>query len=464
MLNKLTRSTTTPFQAAFWPSVIIGSVLATVFYGLLRVPILAHPLLIRYALCHFVAVVSVYMFLISVSSLVHKAILVRQQRRLSSLATQALDSLVETAPDGPVLEKADWLSTLWKAQPTEICHSWFGRRVAELLSRQSKRGNCKMLEDDLKDLADRDADHQHESYGLVRIMTWAMPMLGFLGTVIGISDTLGQMDTTSLASGSQEAMDNLTAGLYVAFDTTAVGLVLTMATMFAMFGIGRIEVSLLQLIDSGSADHLHELLKQADEEKPQDVYHIESTVRLVSEQFLTAVERIVVKQAELWKESIAEAQSQWTTLTSSSSSTVSLALTNALDTSLSNHTKQLEKIQLDGASQIDARYQQWQTTLSEQSRTLHTHHGELVRQTQLLEQLIDKGEALRKVEDGLQQNLARLTDIDRFHEAAICLTEAVAVLGTQMERAGYIGRQRLRRVIAETQESHAESQQRRKAA
>ncbi len=32
--------------------------------------------------------------------------------------------------------------------------------------------------------------------------------------------------------------------------------------------------------------------------------------------------------------------------------------------------------------------------------------------------------------------LVRLTDIDRFHEVAVCLTEAVAVLGTQLEREG----------------------------
>ena len=49
----------------------------------------------------------------------------------------------------------------------------------------------------------------------------------------------------------------------------------------------------------------------------------------------------------------------------------------------------------------------------------------------------------------LQATLERLTDVDRFHDAAICLTEAVAVLGTQMERYGYLGRQPVRRKSAE---------------
>ena len=44
--------------------------------------------------------------------------------------------------------------------------------------------------------------------------------------------------------------------------------------------------------------------------------------------------------------------------------------------------------------------------------------------------------------------LQRLTNVDRFHDAAICLTEAVAVLGTQMERYGYLGRKPARQKSA----------------
>ncbi len=93
------------------------------------------------------------------------------------------------------------------------------------------------LEEDLRDLAELDSHRQNDSYGLVRIISWPCPCLDFSDTVIGISETLGQMDMKQLASGSQEAMNSLTAGLYVAFDTTAVGLVLTMLALFAMFGV-----------------------------------------------------------------------------------------------------------------------------------------------------------------------------------------------------------------------------------
>jgi hypothetical protein len=70
----------------------------------------------------------------------------------------------------------------------------------------------------------------------------------------------------------------------------------------------------------------------------------------------------------------------------------------------------------------------------------------MVRQTELLADLIHKGEQLQNIEEGLQQNLVRLTDIDRFHEAAVVLAEGVAVLGTQLERSGYLKPRMLRKI------------------
>jgi hypothetical protein len=277
------------------------------------------------------------------------------------------------------------------------------------------------------------------------MMTWAMPMLGFLGTVIGISDTLGQMDTKALASGSQEAMNSLTAGLYVAFDTTAVGLVLTMATMFVMFGVSRVETSLLGTLDETIANGLQGILSEKEEDNSKDIFQVEKTVRLVTDQFMMAMDRVVQTQAELWKGSMVEMQSRWSDLSTSAGNTLQSSLTQALDESLGKHAVDFTRAQQDGVAQLDARYQQWQTTLSEQTRTIHTQHESMATTMNLLRELVSKCDAFRSMEEGLQQNLSRLTDVDRFHEAAICLTEAVAVLGTQMERAGYIGKQAVRR-------------------
>lgn len=445
VFSKLFRSSSVPFVAPFWTSVLVGSALASGFYVVILKTPFSHPLLNRYVLCHAVAIVSVYMFMIALVSIVQKLIAVFVQSQLAVAGCRVLDELAASAANTSPIDNASWLGTLWKAQTTTLCQSWFGQRLEAVLSRQIARGSCRLLEDDLHELADKDADQQHESYGLVRMMTWAMPMLGFLGTVIGISDTLGQMDTKALASGSQEAMNSLTAGLYVAFDTTAVGLVLTMATMFVMFGVSRVEQALLGTLDDSIAKSLQGILSEPEEDNSKDFFQVEKTVRLVTDQFLVAIDRVVQTQADVWKGSIAETQTRWSELSSTAGATLQSSLTQALDESLGKHAIDFTRAQQDGVAQLDARYQQWQTTLSEQTRTIHTQHESMATTMNLLRELVEKCDAFRMMEEGLQQNLSRLTDVDRFHEAAICLTEAVAVLGTQMERAGYIGKQAVRR-------------------
>jgi biopolymer transport protein ExbB/TolQ len=424
---------------------LIGIPMAAIFYIALTRFGFEKTLLYRYAMCHLVAQVSVFMFAVALVSMILKLVQAKIESYRTSSSRRVLRDLVKSAPDESPVGAADWLEKVWFAQANSIKNSWLGQRVAEVVSRQTARGTCRHLEEDLKDLADKDADSQHDSYGLVRIVSWAMPMFGFLGTVIGISETLGRMDTKALASGSQDAMNSLTAGLYVAFDTTAVGLVLTMAAMFAMFVISSVETRLLTTIDREVNDNLQGLLCE-DDSQPKDIYRVEETIRLVSQQFVSVVENLVTKQAELWQSSIDTAQARWSTIAASATETSRDILSSALDSSLDRHIVKFEKTQTDGAAQLDARYQQWQTTLSEQARLMHAHQGELVRQTELLADLIHKGEQLQNIEEGLQQNLVRLTDIDRFHEAAVVLAEGVAVLGTQLERSGYLKPRMLRKI------------------
>ena len=106
------------------------------------------------------------------------------------------------------------------------------------------------LDDELKYLADMDAARQHDSYALVRIIIWATPMLGFLGTVVGITQALGDLDPKMLATSIQTAMDGLLAGLYVAFDTTALALSLSILLMFFQFFVDRVESQLLLMVDT----------------------------------------------------------------------------------------------------------------------------------------------------------------------------------------------------------------------
>ena len=453
------------FHTSIVSSVLSGTIACSLFYGLIYAGPLDYAWTRRYFMSHPVSVATMELFLIAFFALGLKWYQVIAQRAICERGCDSLNEISfnqkDLAENATGVQKAQWFETLWITQGRVVCESWFGQRVTATLQRQLKRRNTKHLDDDLQELAERDADQQHDSYGLIRIVSWAMPMLGFLGTVLGISQTLGVMDAKELASGSQESLNKLTAGLYVAYDTTAVGLVLTMIAMFAQFFISRSEMSILRLIDAKVSEALRLCLTEQD--NPTSSSEVESSLKLVANELINAVQSMVEKQAELWQQTIGNAHGHWQNLTSKSADTLQFALAGAIEgamikhaTSVAAHAEQITRIQSDGAAQIDSRWQQWQTTLSEQTRAIHHQQLQMNQQTELLSKLIEKHEAIREMEPPLQTvldqlseidhtTLERFTNVERFHEVAVCMTEAIAVLGTQLERHGFLGKQPVRR-------------------
>lgn len=63
---------------------------------------------------------------------------------------------------------------------------------------------------------------------IIRYIAWAIPSVGFIGTVLGIASSL------SLANNvvSQDGIDKVTSMLGVAFDTTLIALILSLVLMF----------------------------------------------------------------------------------------------------------------------------------------------------------------------------------------------------------------------------------------
>lgn len=62
----------------------------------------------------------------------------------------------------------------------------------------------------------------------IRYTAWAIPSVGFIGTVLGIAAALGYADQ----AGTPEGLKNVTDMLGVAFDTTLVALLLSIVLMF----------------------------------------------------------------------------------------------------------------------------------------------------------------------------------------------------------------------------------------
>jgi hypothetical protein len=94
----------------------------------------------------------------------------------------------------------------------------------------------------------------------------------------------------------------------------------------------------------------------------------------------------------------------------------------------------------------------FQAKLTEQIQATIEQQDAIQQLTRRILDLSENASVISAMEEPIQRVLHRMTDIDRFHDAAICLTEAVAVLGTQLERHGYIGRTAARRRPTEASE------------
>jgi len=68
-------------------------------------------------------------------------------------------------------------------------------------------------------------------YATIRYLTWAIPSIGFVGTVLGIGKAMKAMDATSSTEG--DSVVALAAdALHTAFDTTFVALILSLIVMY----------------------------------------------------------------------------------------------------------------------------------------------------------------------------------------------------------------------------------------
>jgi hypothetical protein len=66
------------------------------------------------------------------------------------------------------------------------------------------------------------------------LIVWSLPLLGFIGTVIGISHAIGGLGAVFATSARDAALAEVLDALRFAFDTTFVGLAAVLPTMAAM--------------------------------------------------------------------------------------------------------------------------------------------------------------------------------------------------------------------------------------
>ncbi len=289
------------------------------------------------------------------------------------------------------------------------------------------------LEDHLRYLADLASDRLLQSYSLIRTVTWAVPIMGFLGTVVGITMAIANVTPEQLDSSLPE----VTAGLAVAFDTTAQALGMSMILVFGTFLVERSEQSVLNDVEQFGIEHLVPSLATA----------IEQTPPLTGVPAMTDwTSRMLAEQTDSWNRHLSSLQTDWAEALTQQSVSMAQALGQETRSTLESHrnslsgardlyaatlqqsthyfTSQMQQTLLSFVERVDA----WQNALQASSLSSASQAEELHRLGRTMLQLTESEERLAHLQNQLNQNLQSLEVVATLEQTVNSLNAAVHVL------------------------------------
>jgi biopolymer transport protein ExbB/TolQ len=389
------------------------------FYALIFRGPLGLPLVERYFTKHPVEYMETVMFAIGLAALVLKA----------------LDTLAQRV----VLAKPVFGPLPRQGQPTEHCETLLAQidrlprlqqtgylvmRLRAAIEHIQRHGSAESLSDELKYLADSDVSRSQSSYGLFRVIVWAIPILGFLGTVIGITMALNAVDLQS----PDQSMLQVLNGLGLKFDTTALALTLSMVLMFVHFSVERTENALLAQVDQRAEEELAGrfpvVLAGADGQL--------AAVRNMAETMLQAAEVLVRRQTELWQASMDAAAARWTQMANSAGERLHASLATALSESLKTYAQHLAAIEQANAERGRRQWDEVRQSQIQGIQALGQLQADVGRQVEILQRTLEATGEVTRLEDVLNRNLAALAGTKHFEQTVLSLAAALNVLGVRL--------------------------------
>lgn len=311
---------------------------------------------------------------------------------------------------------AEKMLAQYKTLPGRVQASYLGTRIAAVLAFLTARKSANELDDQLRCLADTDAMNLDASYSLTRFISWAMPILGFLGTVLGITAAISGVDPSKL----EQNIGQVTGGLAEAFDTTALALGLTMVVMFFSFVVERAEHRMLGRVDQYVEDELAHRFERTGAVGGELV----EVLREQGSSILKTTELLVQRQAAVWAKSLEEANVRRKETEADFKKQLAAGIDAALERTLETQTRRLGELQQQAAAPTHA--------LVEKLGALGKTADALTRQAEVLGRLQEGERQLVQLQQLLQQNLASLADAGSFQQAVHSLTAAIHLMTAQM--------------------------------
>ncbi len=105
-----------------------------------------------------------------------------------------------------------------------------------------------------------DANNVAGSYTILKVFIWPLPILGFIGTVIGVSSAVASLasslDSAADMTAMKGALNSVFGGLGTAFDTTLLALVMSMFAKIPTSALQKSEEDLITSVDEYCNENL----------------------------------------------------------------------------------------------------------------------------------------------------------------------------------------------------------------
>ena len=378
-------------------SPILWSVAATfLLYVPLRAEAGSRPLLARLFLHHNMSQVLTALFLMGAATLFLRLLGVASQRRL--LALPLLDAI---PPGGQPLADCEGLLNRLDEQPPALQDTYLIRRLREALEYVFRKNAAETLEEEMRHLAAADRTRLSASYQGLRYLMVAVIAIGTIGAVLGNPDGT------------------------IAGDVFALSLLLSTALLFAVHVVAKAEGKLVAAVDLRVAAELVGRFESSYH--PANDAQV-AILRGIGEQLLRTSEQLVTRQTELWKATFVEAQRQWNDWSAGAAKQVQDSLATALAATMQTHAIAVSS----SAEQNATHWQSVQQALLQNAEAVTLQQRELVKQGEMLIQVVAATGQVEKLESELNRNLSTLAGAKNFEQTVLSLGAAIQLLNSKL--------------------------------
>lgn len=288
---------------------------------------------------HPIAYATTAMFWVGMAALVVKALGVPRESSATSPGLRIEPNSGDPAVTAAQLDGA--LDRLQAGQQNTMATSRLRSIAGFIRGRKSTEG----LDGHLSYLAEFAGEQLHNSYALVRTITWAVPILGFLGTVVGITTAIQNLDPAKLETSFGE----VSMGLGVAFGTTALALGLSLLLVFGTYLVEKFERSILARVEMLALETATNLFPpESKSDNPLLDAQGESAKRMLQQS-----DALISRQVTMWEQSLETLRDRWNETLERQQSKLEESLSTAAHQALAGQTETLRQ-QSEAQSQIAA--------------------------------------------------------------------------------------------------------------